>query len=120
MSKAIFERDEPTACLFCIHEAALRVHLAGLDVQCRQLDRIVAVSQHEHITVRVIPFMTEAYAGAGSAITCAIGPVPQLDTAGADSPVGFLLMLLMDGEAQLAKYRATLDGMDAVALSSRT
>jgi hypothetical protein len=114
--KTIFERDQPTPCLFYIHEAALRMHLAGLDVQRRQLERIVEVCEHDHITVRVIPFAAEGYAGAGTGITFAFGRVPQLDTAGTDSSVGFLLV---DGQAQLAKYRATLDSMDRVALSPR-
>jgi hypothetical protein len=114
--KTIFERDTPTPCLFYIHEAALNMRLAGLDVQRRQLDRILEVSEHPHITVQVIPFTADGYAGAGTAITYASGPVPQLDTAGADSPDGFILM---DAQAQLAKYRATLERMDGVALSPR-
>lgn len=114
--KTIFERDTPTPCLFYIHEAALHMRLAGLDVQRRQLDRILEASQHEHITVRVIPFSAEGYAGAGTGITFAFGPVPQLDTVGTDSSIG---CHLMDGQAQLAKYRATLESMDRVALSPR-
>jgi transcriptional regulator with XRE-family HTH domain len=114
--KTIFERDSPTPCLFYIHEAALHMRQSGLDVQRRQLDRILEVSEQMHITVRVIPFAAEGFAGVVSGITYAIGSVPQLDTAGADSPIGFLLM---DAQTQLAKYRATLDRMDLVALSPR-
>jgi transcriptional regulator with XRE-family HTH domain len=114
--KTIFERDNPTSCLFYIHEAALQMRPSGLDVLRRQLDRILEVSQHEHVTVRTIPFAAEGYAGVVSGMTYAFGPVPQLDTAGADSPVGFLLM---DGQAQLAKYQARLERMDRVALSPR-
>jgi transcriptional regulator with XRE-family HTH domain len=114
--KTIFERDDPTPSLFYIHEAALLMRLAGTDVQRRQLDRLLEVSQHRHITVRVIPFSAEGYAGVVSGMTYAHDRVPQLDTAGADSAPGFLVM---DGPAQLAKYRATLESMDRVALSPR-
>jgi hypothetical protein len=114
--KTIFERDEPTPCVFYIHEAALRMRLAGLDIQRRQLDRLLELSGHGHVTVRVIPFAAEGYPAEGTSITYALGPVPELDTAGVDSPPGFLLM---DGQAQLAKYRATLESMDRVALTPR-
>jgi transcriptional regulator with XRE-family HTH domain len=112
--KAIFERDEPTQCVFVIHEAALRMCMAGVDVQRRQLDRLLDESESEHITIRVIPFATEGYPGAGGALTYAFGPSPQLDTVQLDGPHG---SVFLDAEAQLENYRNTLVRMQDVALA---
>ncbi|MFD5318469.1 helix-turn-helix domain-containing protein [Streptomyces sp. NPDC127098] len=112
--KAIFERDTPTPCHFIVHEAALRACLTGPDIQRRQLDRLLEESEHEHVTIQVIPFTAPGYAGAGGAFAYASGPAPQLDTVQLDSPHG---SVFLDGEDQLRNYRDTLARMQEVAMS---
>ncbi|MDT0318281.1 Scr1 family TA system antitoxin-like transcriptional regulator [Streptomyces millisiae] len=46
----------------------------GPDIQRRQLDRLLEESEHEHITIQVIPFTAPGYAGAGGAFAYAAGP----------------------------------------------
>lgn len=113
--RVIFERDEPTPCRFYVHEAALLMRLTGFDVQQRQLDRVLEMTEQAHISVHVIPFTAERYAGAGSAMTYASAPSPQLDTVELESPHG---CVFMDAPSPLAKYRSMLDRMSSVALSS--
>ncbi|TDC27602.1 XRE family transcriptional regulator [Streptomyces sp. 8K308] len=111
--KTIFERDQPTACVFLVHEAALRMCLGGSAVQRRQLDRLLEESERDHITLLVIPFTANGYAGAGSSVTLAAGAVPRLDTVQLDSPHG---VAFLDGEAQLIRYRTTLERMREMTL----
>ncbi|TDC74094.1 Scr1 family TA system antitoxin-like transcriptional regulator [Streptomyces hainanensis] len=112
--KTVFERDQPTPCVFLVHEAALRMRLGGTDVQRRQLDRLLEESERDHITLLAIPFAADGYAGAGSSITLAAGVTPKLDTVQLDSPHG---VVFLDGEAQLIRYRTTLERMREVTLS---
>lgn len=97
-----------------VHEAALRMRFGGDKVTRTQLDHLCAMSEREHITVRVIPVGGDGFPGAGHALLYAEGPVPQLDTVQLDSTHG---PEFTHAEAQLAKYRAHLDWMDRASLS---
>lgn len=112
--KTIFERDNPTPCVFLIHEAALRMLLGGADVQLRQLERLLEMSRQPHLTVRVIPFAAPGYPASGSAFTYARGPDPRLDTVQIDVPHG---SDFPDGEAQLRNYSDKLGAIQNVTLS---
>ncbi|MEW1657357.1 helix-turn-helix transcriptional regulator [Streptomyces sp. NPDC093707] len=96
-----------------VHEAALRMQFGGRKVTQAQLDHLCAMSEREHVTVRVVPVGCGAFPGAGHALLYAEGVVPQLDTVQLDSAHG---PEFTHAESQLAKYRAHLDWMDGAAL----
>ncbi len=76
----------------------------------------MAVSERDHITVRIIPVERGSFPGAGHALLYSEGAVPQLDTAQLDSAHG---PEFLHSEAQLAKYRAHVEWMDSETLSAK-
>lgn len=108
--------DRPTSLPYIgyVHEAALRMQFGGREVTRTQLDHLCVMSEHDNISVRVIPVSCDGFPGAGHALLYAEGPVPQLDTVQLDSTHG---PEFLHAEAQLAKFRAHLDWMDAQSLS---
>ncbi|MET9777798.1 DUF5753 domain-containing protein [Streptomyces sp. NPDC006367] len=100
--KVILERPAPTPYWAVIHEAALRVMVGDRAAARSQLAHLAEFSEAEHVTVRIIPFELEGFAGAGSAMTYAEGPVSKLDTVVRDAPHG---AAFLDSEAQLASFR---------------
>ncbi|MCC3768095.1 helix-turn-helix transcriptional regulator [Streptomyces sp. UNOC14_S4] len=103
--KCVMQRDLATPCTFVIHEAALRMLHTDVDGQRRQLDRLVEISSHEGVTIRVIPFAAGSFPGANTSATYAGGPVPRLDTVQIDTAHG---SLFLDAEAHLENYRSIL------------
>jgi hypothetical protein len=85
-----------------IHEAALRIRVAGRSASRAQLTRILELSEAKHISVRVVPFGLDDFAGAGSAMVYVGGAVPRLDTVVRDAPHG---TGFVDSEAQLDHFR---------------
>ena len=67
------------------------------------------------VTVRVVPFDVDHFAGISAPLVYARGPVPQLDTVLVDTKHGGAYV---DAEAQLNRYRAMLHSVDDVALSA--
>ncbi|MCX4788616.1 MULTISPECIES: helix-turn-helix domain-containing protein [unclassified Streptomyces] len=112
----IIYRTSPTPYSTVVHEAALRMKFGGSSTARKQLEHILTMGEHPHITVTVIPFDAGAYPGSGQSVAYGVGPVPQLDTVHLDQSHG---SVLLDVEAQLLKYRTLLDRMDAVALTPR-
>ncbi|MFF8030957.1 DUF5753 domain-containing protein [Streptomyces sp. NPDC016626] len=100
--KVIIEGSDPIPYETVIHEAALRIRVAGRAATRAQLNRILEVSEARHVTVRVIPFALDDFAGAGSTMVHLGGPVPRLDTVVRDAPHG---TAFLDGEAQLEHFR---------------
>ncbi|MFD5660828.1 helix-turn-helix domain-containing protein [Streptomyces hirsutus] len=100
--KVIIEEPDPIPYETVIHEAALRIRVAGRAVMRDQLARILEMSDADHVTVRVIPFALDDFAGAGSTMVHLGGPVPRLDTVVRDAPHG---TAFLDGEAQLEHFR---------------
>jgi transcriptional regulator with XRE-family HTH domain len=100
--RVVIEGDAPIPYDTVIHEAALRIKVAGRSAFRAQLHRVLELSEAEHISVRVIPFGLDDFAGAGSAMAYVGGAVPRLDTVVRDAPhgTGFL-----DSEAQLEHFR---------------
>lgn len=68
-----------------------------------------------HVTVRVIPFDLEGFAGAASAMTYAGGAVSKPDTGVRDGPHG---AAFIDSEAQLAAFRTLFHRVEGVSLST--
>ncbi|MCD9143627.1 helix-turn-helix domain-containing protein [Streptomyces albireticuli] len=103
--KCVMQRTPATPHTFMIHECALRMLHAGVDGQRRQLDRLIEVSGHEGVTIRVIPFAAGSFPGANTSATYAEGAVPKLDTVQIDTAHG---SLFLDAEAHLENYRSIL------------
>jgi transcriptional regulator with XRE-family HTH domain len=96
-----------------IHEAALRTRAANEDVARKQLLHILDQSERPRVTVRVVPFDVDGFAGISAPLVYARGPVAQLDTVLVDTAHGGAHL---DGEAQLSRYRGVLRTIEAAAL----
>ncbi|MGW6021476.1 helix-turn-helix domain-containing protein [Streptomyces sp. NPDC055099] len=101
--QAILHEDDAPPYEAVVHEAALRIRVANRAVARRQLAHILEMSLRPNVTVRVIPFDVDGFAGVGYPMLYAGGPVPQLDTVLLDSVHG---VAFLDGESQLDRYRA--------------
>ncbi|WP_055534768.1 helix-turn-helix domain-containing protein [Streptomyces graminilatus] len=112
--KSILEGAAPTPYVAIVHEAALRIRVSDRAVSLRQLARVLELSEAAHITVRVIPFDLDGFAGAASAVTYAAGAVPKLDTVVRDAPQG---ADFVDSEAQLDTFRTLLRRLEALSLA---
>ncbi|MDQ0385634.1 hypothetical protein J2S54_002454 [Streptomyces sp. DSM 42143] len=111
----VLEGADATPLVAIVHEAALRMQFGGRKVAKAQLHHVLEKSEQDNVTVLVIPFAAGAFPGAGQTVLYAEGPVPQLDTVQIDSSHG---PDFLHAETQLAKYRAHLDWMERIALSS--
>jgi transcriptional regulator with XRE-family HTH domain len=111
--KTIFEGPEPTPYEAVVHEAALRIMVSDRTASQVQLARLLEFSEGEHVTVRVIPFEVEGFAGAASAMTYAGGPVSELDTVVRDGPHG---ATFLHSQAQLAVFRTLFRKVEAASL----
>jgi transcriptional regulator with XRE-family HTH domain len=110
----VLDRDDPPVLDVVVHEAALRMEFGGSATSRKQLLHILAMTERDHITVRVIPFKAGGFPGSGQSVIYAEGRVPQLDTVELDSTHG---PEFIHAELQLRKYRAQFHKMDLVALS---
>lgn len=107
-------REHPPQFTAIIHEAALRMQFGGPKVTADQLVHLIRMSERSNITLRVLPFNTEGFAGPGQPICYAHGPVPQLDTVQLDSFHG---AVFVDSETDLLDYRRLLDKAEERSLS---
>lgn len=112
--KAVLEGPSPTPYEAVVHEAALRIMVNDRPTSRAQLTHLLEISASEHVTLRIIPFDLEGFAGAGSAMTHAGGPVPKLDTVVRDGPHG---AAFIDSETQLAAFRTLFHRVEAVSLA---
>ncbi|UNO41156.1 helix-turn-helix transcriptional regulator [Streptomyces sp. MST-110588] len=112
--KDVLDRTPMLACIFIIHEAALRMRFGGRGVIGSQLDHLLKQSERDNVTIRVVPFEAGGFTAVGTSTFYAYGPVPQLDTVQSDTPLG---SRFMDAEADLANYRVVLDRMEQRSLS---
>ncbi|MET7474968.1 helix-turn-helix transcriptional regulator [Streptomyces sp. NPDC005648] len=103
--RCVIEGDQPTPYETIIHECALRVRVADRRSSLAQLRQILDQIEQGHVTVRIIPFEQDGFAGMGASMLYAGGPVPRLDTGLRDSPTG---TAFIDAEPQLKQLRALL------------
>ncbi|MFC4503081.1 MULTISPECIES: helix-turn-helix domain-containing protein [Streptomyces] len=96
-----------------IHEAALRIRVSDRAVSRAQLDRILELSEADHITVRVIPFDLDGFSRAANTMTYVGGTVPKLDTVTRDTPLG---TVFIDSEAQLSACRTLFRRVETMSL----
>ena len=99
-----------------IHEAALLIKVSDRAASRAQLCHLVEVSEADHITVRVIPFALEGFAGAASAMAYAGGIVPKLDTVVRDAPHN---TAHINSEAQLGAFRTLFRKVEAASLEPK-
>ncbi|MER5555647.1 helix-turn-helix transcriptional regulator [Streptomyces sp. NPDC002793] len=111
--QAVLYRDGAAPYRAVIHEAALRMRYGGPEVARSQLRHLLAMGEHSHVSVQVIPFSATYYPGSGQSVYYVQGPVPALDTAQLDQSHG---PVFIDSEAQLAQYRLLLERLGAAAL----
>ncbi|MGW1627129.1 helix-turn-helix domain-containing protein [Streptomyces sp. NPDC002172] len=111
--KAVLEQPGRVPYESVIHEAALRIRVCDRVAARAQLSRLVEFSEEEHITVRVIPFDLDGFAGATNAMMYAGGAVPKLDTAVRDAPQG---AGFIDSEAQLGAFRTLFRKVESASL----
>ncbi|MEU9184819.1 helix-turn-helix transcriptional regulator [Streptomyces sp. NPDC048484] len=97
-----------------IHEAALRMGVGGPKVARAQLEHLLKSAERPNITIRVVPFAADGFAGAGFPMQYLGGAIPQLDTVQTDTPHG---AEFIDAAAQLNRYRALLERVDSTALA---
>ncbi|MFJ8104212.1 helix-turn-helix domain-containing protein [Streptomyces sp. NPDC096132] len=113
--KAVLDRPTPPPYEAVVHEAALRIMVGDRSASRAQLLHLLELSDAAHITIRVIPFELEGFAGAASAMAHAEGPVPKLDTVVRDGPQG---AAFVDSEAQLQAFRTLFRKVEAVSLAA--
>ncbi|MFD8538186.1 transcriptional regulator WhiJ [Streptomyces rubrogriseus] len=111
--RAVIERDARAAYETVVHEAALRIRVGDRGVWRAQLRRLLDESEREHVTVRVIPFDTDHFAGASAAMMHLGGPLPQLDTVLRDSPNG---TAFLDAQSQLERFRTLFRKVERASL----
>ncbi|EKX62958.1 helix-turn-helix domain-containing protein [Streptomyces ipomoeae] len=97
-----------------VHEAALRMRVGGSKVTRSQLEHLLSASEQETVTIRVVPFTADGFAGAGLAMQYVGGVVPQLDTVQTDTPQG---AVFTDAPARLQRCRTRLERIDNAALT---
>jgi hypothetical protein len=114
--RVVIEGADPIPYETVIHEAALRIRVAGRAASRSQLGRILEVSEADHVTVRVVPLALDDFAGAGSTMVHLGGSVPRLDTVVRDAPHG---TAFVDSEAQLGHFRRLFRKVKEQALPPR-
>lgn len=97
-----------------VHQAALHMQFGGPRVLTEQLKALDIDSQHQSISVRVVPFSAGVVPSPSENFTYAEGPITELDSAEMDTGHG---IRLFDAPAHLARFRALIAQMDSTALS---
>ncbi|MFI9460457.1 helix-turn-helix domain-containing protein [Streptomyces xiamenensis] len=111
----VLYRESPIDHVAYIHEAALRMEFGGVKVMRGQLDRLCEVGHQDNVLVRVLPFSSGGFPGAGQAMSYNKGIVSQLDTVQLGSAHG---PSFTHAPAQLDKYRSQLDWMENASLGA--
>ncbi|MFI5660515.1 helix-turn-helix domain-containing protein [Streptomyces sp. NPDC051684] len=112
--KVLLEGPEPIPYEAVVHEAALHIMVNDRAASQAQLASLLARSEAGHVSVRVIPFTLQGFAGAASTTTHIGGPIPKLDTVVRDAPHG---AALIDSEAQLDAFRTLFRKVEAMSLT---
>ncbi|GED85316.1 hypothetical protein TNCT6_24010 [Streptomyces sp. 6-11-2] len=91
----------------------MRIRVGDRAAARAQLGRVLELSEADHVSLRVIPFDLDGFAGAWSNMMLAGGAVPKLDTAVRDAPHG---TAFIDSEAQLGVFRTLFRKVEEVSL----
>jgi transcriptional regulator with XRE-family HTH domain len=111
--RAVLTREDAPPYSAVLHESVLRTRVADRRVARAQLDEILKESERPHVTVRVIPFDVDGFAGASSSLVYAGGCVPALDTVQRDTPYG---SAFLDAAAQLQSMRTLFRKVESASL----
>lgn len=111
--RVVIEGADPITYEAVIHESALRIRVAGRTAFRAQLARTLELSEAAHVTLRVIPFALDDFAGAGATMVHVGGPIPALDTVVRDAPHG---TAFVDSAAQLDHFRKLFRRVKELAL----
>lgn len=112
--RAVIEGGAPTDLTAVIHESALRIRVGSRATAKAQLKALLCYSERAHVSLLVIPFDIDGFAGANCSMLHAGGSVPQLDTVQLDAPV---TGVHLDAESQLNRYRLLYAKVAGSALS---
>ncbi|MDJ1133768.1 helix-turn-helix domain-containing protein [Streptomyces iconiensis] len=112
--QAVLHGEHPVEVTAILHEAALRMDFGGPDVARAQLTYLLEMAERDNVTLRVIPFGSGTFPSSGQGIIYLGGEVQHLDTVQLDTDHG---SEFLDTQPQLARYRHTLDRMEALALA---
>ncbi|MFD6437487.1 helix-turn-helix domain-containing protein [Streptomyces venezuelae] len=112
--RTVLEGEHPTPYEAIVHEAALRIRVADRRVARAQLKAILHQTDLDHVSVRVIPFDQDNFAGAGATMMYLGGPLARLDTGLRDAPTG---TAVIDAEPHLVRLRALLGQVEKSSLS---
>lgn len=88
----VLDRCPPVPLEVVLHEAALRIRVAGRDTARAQLRALAEASERESLSLRVVPFEADGFAHADYSMLYADGPVEQLDTVHLDAVHGGVLL----------------------------
>ncbi len=111
--KEALARDGECPYTAVLHESVLRTRVADRRVASSQLDEVLRQSERPGVTVRVIPFDVDGFAGASAALLYAGGRVPALDTVQKDTPSG---AAFVDAAAQLQSMRTLFRKVESASL----
>ncbi|MDC0770457.1 helix-turn-helix domain-containing protein [Streptomyces sp. HD] len=111
--KAVLAREGEALYTAVLHEAVLRTRVADRLVARAQLDEVLRQAERPGVTVRVIPFDVDGFAGASAALLYAGGRVPALDTVQKDTPSG---SGFVDAAAQLQAMRTLFRKVESASL----
>ncbi|WP_026150126.1 helix-turn-helix domain-containing protein [Streptomyces prunicolor] len=109
----LLSRDSAVPYEAVLHESVLRTRVADRRVARAQLDELVRQSERPSVSVRVIPFDVDGFAGASSSLVYAGGRVPMLDTVQRDTPYG---SAFLDAAAQLHDMRTLFRKVEEASL----
>ncbi|WP_329119840.1 helix-turn-helix domain-containing protein [Streptomyces sp. NBC_01465] len=114
--RVVFQGDASIQYEAVIHESALRIRVGDRRIAREQLAQLLDLSAAPDVTLRIIPFDVDGFAGAECAMVFAGGPIPRLDTVLRDAPHG---TAFLDAESQLARFRTLFRKVEGVSLGPR-
>ncbi|MET9292812.1 helix-turn-helix transcriptional regulator [Streptomyces sp. NPDC003077] len=114
--RVILDRASPPKFDAVVHEAALRIRVGDRKVARDQLLHLAGESERPHVSIRVVPFDVDGFAGIGYPMLYVGGPVPQLDTVLLDSVHG---SAFLHAESQVRRYRNLFSKVGKSALDER-
>ncbi|WP_058045927.1 helix-turn-helix domain-containing protein [Streptomyces roseifaciens] len=113
--REVLGRDNPPTFTSLVHEAALRMRVGDRKVARDQLESLLAASERPGITIQVVPFEAEGFAGMGYSMLYAADrhgfDTVQVDQAHDSS--------FFHADEQLAKYRNRWSKVERAALGPR-
>ena len=111
--KEVLSREGAVPYEAVVHESVLRTRVADRRVARVQLDELLRESERPNVTVRVVPFDVDGFAGASSSLVYAGGRVAALDTVQRDTPYG---TAFLDAAAQLQSMRTLFRKVESASL----